>query len=67
MNLFTKQKQPHRHRKQTYGYQRRKAGVEGDKLGIWNQHMHTTVYKISKQQGPTVEHRELYIISCNNL
>ena len=26
MNLFTKQTQTHRHRKQTYGYQRRKAG-----------------------------------------
>ena len=26
MNLFTKQKQTHSHRKQTYGYQRRKVG-----------------------------------------
>ena len=26
MNLFTKQKQTQRHRKQTYGYQRRKGG-----------------------------------------
>ena len=26
MNLFTKQKQTHRHRKQTYGYQRGKGG-----------------------------------------
>ena len=25
MNLFTKQKQTHRHRKQTYGYQREKG------------------------------------------
>ena len=25
MNLFTKQKQTHSHRKQTYGYQRRKV------------------------------------------
>ena len=29
MNLFTKQKQTHRHRKQTYGYQRGKVGAEG--------------------------------------
>ena len=29
MNLFTKQKQTHRHRKQTYGYQRGKVGGEG--------------------------------------
>ena len=52
MNLFMKQKQTHSHRKQTYGYQRGK--VEGrDKLGVWD-HVHTTIYKIDKQQGPTV-------------
>ena len=34
MNLYTKQKQTHRHRKQTDGYQR--GGVEGDKLGVWD-------------------------------
>ena len=32
-NLFTKQKQIHRHRRQTYGYQR---GREKDKLGVWD-------------------------------
>ena len=26
MNLFTKQKETHRHRRQTYGYQRGKVG-----------------------------------------
>ena len=31
--LFTKQKLTHRHRKQTYGYQRRK-GVGRDKTGV---------------------------------
>ena len=36
MNLFTKQKQTHRHRKQTYGYQRGWQGWERDKLGIWD-------------------------------
>ena len=38
VNLFTKQitkqKETHRHRKQTYGYQRGKGGR--DKLGIWD-------------------------------
>ena len=29
MNLFTKQKQTHRHRKQTYGYQ---WGKDGERL-----------------------------------
>ena len=28
MNLYTQQKQIHRHRKQTYGYQSRKGGKE---------------------------------------
>ena len=32
MNLFIKQKQTHRHRKQTYVYQRGKE--EGGKLGV---------------------------------
>ena len=58
-----KQKQTHRHRKQTYGYQRGK-GVGRDKLGVWDQQIQTSVYKIDKQ-GPTVQHRELYSISCN--
>ena len=35
MNLFTKQKQTHRLRKQTYDYQRRKVGKR-DKLGVWD-------------------------------
>ena len=34
-NLFTKQKQTHRLRKQTYGYQRGKVGGR-DKLGVWD-------------------------------
>ena len=38
-----------------------------DKLGVWDQQTHTTIYKIDKQQGPTVQHRELYSISCNKL
>ena len=35
MNLYTKQKQIHWHRKQTCGYQRVKGGGM-DKLGVWN-------------------------------
>ena len=37
----------------------------GDKLGVWNQEIQATIYKIDKQQGFTVEHRELYAISCD--
>ena len=34
MNLFTRQKKTHRHRKQTYGYQR--GYGRKDKLGKWH-------------------------------
>ena len=56
MNFSTKQKQTHRLRKQTHGYQRGKVGGGGgrDKLGVWDWHIHTTIYKIDNQQGPTV-------------
>jgi len=52
MNLFTEQS-IHRLRKQTYGSHKRKK-VERDKLGVWDENIHTTVYKIDRQQGPTV-------------
>ena len=38
-----------------------------DKLGRWNGHTHTTVYEIDNQQGPTLDHTELYSIICNDL
>ena len=38
-----------------------------DKLGVWDSQIQTTTHKIDKQQGFTVEHRELYSKSCNNL
>ena len=42
-------------------------GGRRNKLGIWEQHIYTTTYKTDKQQGPTVQHRELYSIFCNKL
>ena len=41
-----------------------------DKLGIYDQNttnIHTTIYKIDKQQGPTVQHRKLNSIFYNKL
>ena len=68
MNLFTKQEKTHRHRKQTYGYQRGKGRRgEEDKLGGWDYQIQTTIYKIDKLQGPTIKHRELCSISYNKL
>ena len=62
MNTSKKQKQTHRHKEQTYGCQ----GGEGrEGLGVWDQQMQTIIYRMDKQQGPTVQHRELYsTISC---
>ena len=27
---------------------------EGDELGVWDVHLHTTIYKIGKQKTPTL-------------
>ena len=66
-NLFTKQKEIHKNTKQTYGYQRGQVGRGRDKLEVWDEQKHTTVYKIYNQQGPIVQCMELYSVSCNNL
>ena len=44
MNLFTKQKEAHIENK---------LGEGRNKLGVWDQQIHTIIYKIDKQQGPT--------------
>ena len=66
MNLFTKQEQTYRNRKQPYGYQRGEQGGEvgRDKLRGWD--MHAAIYKIDKQKGSTVQHRELYSVFYNS-
>ena len=38
-----------------------------DKRGVGDQHIHSSIYKIDNQQGPTVQHRGLYSIFCDNL
>ena len=38
-------------------------GKGRDKLGVWDQQIQATIYKIDKQQGPSVQHRELYSVS----
>lgn len=27
---------------------------EENKLGVWDEHIHTTIYKVDNQQGPTL-------------
>ena len=39
--------------KQTYGYQRENVGGR-DKLAVLDSHIHTTIYKIDSQLGPTL-------------
>ena len=50
MNLFPKQKETRRHKKQTYGYPRGKGSQGRDRLGVWDSHTHTTIYKQDNNQ-----------------
>ena len=63
MNSSTKQ--THRHREQTCGCQGG-GGWGRDGVGVLDQQMQAIIlYRMDKQQGPTVQHRELYSISCD--
>ena len=61
MKLYRKQNETHRNRKPTCGYQRRKERGR-EKLGVWGSQRHTATYKRDKQQGSTLQDRELYSI-----
>lgn len=63
MNLFIKQKQTHRFRKQIYGYQK-KDGREIRSLGLTDKS--TTINKTGNQQRLTITQGFLFNI-CNNL
>ena len=52
MNLYTKQKQAHRHRKQIYGAKGEMG--QRDKLQVWELTYTHFIYKTDKQQGPTI-------------
>ena len=53
MNLFTKQNQSHRYRKQIYGYKMGSKVKGSDKLSVrLTYHVHIDIYKIDSQQGP---------------
>ena len=40
-------------------------GAGRDGVGVGDSQMQTVLCRMDKQQGPTVEHREPYPISCN--
>ena len=52
--------------KQNQGYGDQTVGCQGggswgkDGLGVWDQLLQTIIYRMDKQQGPTVWPRELY-------
>ena len=66
MNLSTNQKQTHRHREQTRGCQGG-GEREWDGPGVWGEKMQTMTFRMNKQWGPTIQHRELYPISWERL
>ena len=58
--------QTHRLRECIYGCWGKKEGEEiVRKFGIG--HVHTAMFKMDNQQGPTVQHRELYPVLRGNL
>ena len=62
MNLLTKQNQSCRLIIDCGGHE------EGEgQLGVWDGHVHTAIFKMDNLQGPTVQHRELCSVLCNNL
>ena len=65
MNLFTKQKHTHRLENQLMAASREDGGR--DSQGVWDGHVHTAIFKMDNQQGPTVQHRELCLMFCGSL
>ena len=67
MNLFTKQKQTHRHRKQTYGYQRgwQGRGEKNKSLGLMDTHYYM---QIDERQGllDSTEDYTQYLVTAYN-
>ena len=65
MNLFIKLKHTDRLKRMNLWLP---GGEElGKKQGVWDGHAHTAIFKMDNQQGPTVQHRKLCSILCNNL
>ena len=43
------------------------AGGGRDSYGVWGGHVHTAVFKMDNQQGPTAQQRELCSVLCGSL
>ena len=46
-----------------------RGGIVGgrDSQGVWDQHVHTALFRMDGQQGPTLQHRELCPMLCGSL
>ena len=62
---ITKQKQAHRYREQTSGYQWGEGRRRG-KIAIWNKEIQTTMCKIDKPTKTYLQHKEIQPLFCNN-
>ena len=40
------------------------GGGGRDGLGVWGEQMQAVIYRLDKQQDPTVQHRKIYSVSC---
>ena len=58
MNLSMKQKQTQTYREQACGCQGGEAG--GKDWEVWDLQMEAITYRMNKQLGPALQHRELY-------
>ena len=38
-----------------------------DSQGVWDGHVHSAIFKMDNQQGPTVQHRERCLLLCGSL
>ena len=66
MNLFAEQRLTD-FEKEPMSCQKGQVGRGRDGLGIWDWHMHTDIYRMIGQQGPVIQHREVYPIFYDNL
>ena len=67
MSISMKQKHIHTYRENRLNGCQGEGGQGKEGLGDWDQQMRTIMYRMDKQQGPTVQHGELYSISYNKL
>ena len=66
MKLFIKQKQTRRLREQIYGWRSGEVGGS-DSLGVQDGQVHTALFEMDDQQGPTDKHTELCSMLCSSL